>query len=153
MAARRSSKSSKGKGSTEELGPTVVVAVVRHGGRLLVLRRRVSKAVDAGLWEFVSGLVPGLSPPWEAAAGHVRHLVGVTARLVRRGEPFEISDDRGARQVHPFLFEIDAHRPGLRLDMPDHSEVLWIRPADLDRLDTVPGIARNLDALGLGASA
>ena len=128
----------------------VVTAVIRHRGRVLLLRRSARVGSYSGCWAAVSGYLEGRQP-LEQALREVGEETGIAAsalRLVRAGRPFEVVDAGLGRVwcVHPFLFEADA-APDVKLDW-EHEDYRWVRPSDIEGLRTVPRLADALRACG-----
>ncbi len=67
-----------------------------------------------------------------------------------KGEPLELFDEntRMAWRVHPFL--ADVKDPGkIRLNW-ENEEMRWIEPAEIARLETVPGLNQALRLVWTG---
>lgn len=126
----------------------VVTAFLRHQGRVLVLQRSGRVGSYRGRWAAVSGY---LEEP-TALAQALREIdeeTGLAAAdlsLVAEGAPFAVDDPALERRwvVHPFLFDI-ASLPSIRLDW-EHSAYRWVLPVGLAELQTVPSLARALEA-------
>ncbi len=66
-------------------------------------------------------------------------------KLLKRGKPFEVSDDKAGVKwvVHPFLFQIK--EPGkIRIDW-EHTEIRWINPEDINNYEMVPMLKEVLE--------
>ena len=120
-----------------------VTAFLIHDGRVLVLRRR--DQARGGCWASVNGDLE--QSPLDQAYAELRAAIGLDrddVELVTQGEPMHVLDDedRRLRRVHPFLFAIeDTSR--IRFDCPNVQR-RWVWPAEIDQLDTVPGLADAL---------
>jgi 8-oxo-dGTP diphosphatase len=121
------------------VGAVIVNSLVRPTRVLAARRRNVPLA--EGPWEFPGGKVEPGETPREALVREVREELGI--EVVVAGEIDEprcgwvISD---ALRLRLFLaVTADPPHPG-----PDHAEVAWL---DVDRLDVVPGMPVDRDAL------
>jgi 8-oxo-dGTP pyrophosphatase MutT (NUDIX family) len=133
----------------------VVTAFIRHGGRVLLLRRSRRVGSYPGRWAGVSGYLEG-RPPLDQALREIEEETGVGAaqlRLVSAGPPLEVVDSALCRvwSVHPYLFESDA-LPQIRLDW-EHDDYCWVRPTEVELLQTVPRLGDALRACGRAAPA
>ena len=128
----------------------VVACVLRHAGRIALLKRSQAVRSSPGRWHCVTGfLEPGVLP-LEQAMTEIAEETGLDARTVRLvGAPEPLRMERPSQGwvwvVYPFLFE--AASPSLRLDW-EHDEYRWIDPSDLDASDCVPWIRDVWIALG-----
>ena len=135
-----------------EMTDVVTAFIVRpadHGVRVLVLRRSDKVGSYHGKWAGVSGHFESAGP-LDQALTEIEEEVGLppdTVRLLASTPPVEIADEDIGRiwRVHSFLFETTAP-DSVRLDW-EHTELRWVEPQALHRLDTVPGLAPALDAL------
>jgi 8-oxo-dGTP diphosphatase len=120
----------------------VVTCFLMRRGRLLILRRSEKVGTYRCRWAGVSGYIEKGERPVGAAIKEVREETGLAAPgivLIRKGPALPIAFTNFV--VHPFLFEVKKGR--VRLDW-EHSESRWIRPSELGRFGTVPGLADAL---------
>lgn len=114
----------------------VVTAVLRHKGRILLLRRSPRVRAFGGWWSAVSGLLEGDEDPRARARREIREETGIThARLRSTAPPVIAREGATAYLVHPFLFDVPTAR--VRLDR-ENVESRWVRPDSLDKYRTVP---------------
>jgi len=127
----------------------VVTAFVRHGSRVLLVRRSRKVGSYQGLWSAISGYLEEPTPLLQALR-EIREETGLAeqaVRLVVGGPPLEVpAPELGTCWVvHPFLFEID-DPAAVRLDW-ENSELRWVTPEELRQLPTVPALAEALAAV------
>lgn len=129
--------------------PDVVAAVLFHGDRIGLFKRSRLVTGDAGRWHCVTGYLPAGTDPLEHARVELVEETGLDGDdivLVRRGDGLVLPCRRGpAWQVFPFLFR--AARSGLALNW-EHDEYRWVRPAEVDGLETVSWLPDVLAAVG-----
>jgi 8-oxo-dGTP pyrophosphatase MutT (NUDIX family) len=125
----------------------VVTAFLRHGNRVLLVRRSDRVGSYRGLWSAISGYLEEVAP-LQQAFREIEEETGLRAaalRLLAAGEPLEVPAPELTTcwVVYPFLFEIQD--PGaVRLDW-ENTELRWVTPTELRQMSTVPALA---DALG-----
>ncbi len=123
----------------------VVTIFLRHRGKVLLLRRSDRVSTYPNKWAGVSGYLEG--EPLAQAYTELREEISLEREDVSaliRGEPLELFDEntRMAWRVHPFLANVKD--PGkIRLNW-ENEEMRWIEPAEIARLETVPGLNQAL---------
>ncbi len=117
----------------------VVTCILRHGAKVLVLRRSGKVGSYQGQWAGVSGFIEEGESDIEAARREITEEVGLTVTKARRNissQSFRSGDT--VWTVHPFLFDVKTKR--ISTDW-EHDEHRWISPSELPKYDTVPGLA------------
>ncbi len=120
----------------------VVACILRHAGRIALLKRSQAVASAPGRWHCVTGFVDDGVGPLDQALTELDEetgLAGQAVRLVAAPPPLRIERPEQGRiwVIHPFLFETAS--PELRLDW-EHDEYRWIDPSDLATTDCVPWV-------------
>jgi len=123
----------------------VVTCFLETGGKILLLRRSRQVGSYQGKWAGVSGYVE--SSPGEQALIEIQEETSLDTddiRLLKTGEPLIIDDkELGTRWiVHPFLFHVNTPEK-VRIDW-EHKAYRWIKPLDIDKFETVPGLKHTL---------
>ena len=123
----------------------VVTCFLQSGGKILILRRSEQVGSYQGRWAGVSGYIESTAD--EQALTEIREetsLCGEDLKLVKRGKPLAIQDDKLRVQwlVHPYLFQIK-DRDKIKIDW-EHKETRWIDPEDIDNYETVPKLKETL---------
>jgi nicotinamide-nucleotide amidase len=127
----------------------VVTCFLEHDHQILILRRSKKVGTYRRAWAGVSGYLE-TDEPLEQAYTEIREETGLfksSVKLIKQGNPIEVIDKSINRKwiVHPFLFHVtDPDR--LRIDW-EHTEFKWIKPDELTRYKTVPGLKKALDAV------
>jgi len=117
-------------------GKRVVTAILRNRGRILIVRRSEKVGTFRGKWSAISGHIEGREDPKHRAIVEVREETGIRAITFRgAGDAVLARDGTTIYVVHPFLFDTPKRR--VRLDW-ENVEQRWVRPEELDRLETVP---------------
>ena len=115
----------------------VVTAFLRHGGRILLLRRSDAVGTYRGQWGGVSGYAEG--DPDEQVWVEIDEETGLAdaVDLVRTGRPVEFHDADLGRDwtVHPFLFDCE-RRDVVVSD--EHVEYEWVHAPEIRRREAVP---------------
>lgn len=129
--------------------PVVTCFLLRRdqdGDRILVLRRSQRVGTYRGRWAGVSGYLEAPTA-LQQAYREIEEEAGLSAedvRLLAEGESLTVTDESIDTRwtVHPSLFEV--LRPQrFRLDW-EHAEARWVRPEELDGMETVPGLVEAL---------
>ncbi|MEW6143135.1 MAG: nicotinamide-nucleotide amidohydrolase family protein [Chloroflexota bacterium] len=127
----------------------VVTSFLEHGGEVLILRRSKKVGSYQGKWAGVSGYLESNNDEAQARL-EIEQETGLgckAIRLLKKGAPIEVLDrDLGRRWVvHPFLFRVKAPED-IRMDW-EHTETRWIKPSQLSKFPTVPGLKDALEAV------
>lgn len=123
----------------------VVTCFLEHGGKILILRRSGKVGTYRRSWAGVSGYLE--TNDIDQAYTEISEetdLYKKDLKLMKKGEPLEVIDKDLNRKwiVHPFLFHVKAPDK-VKIDW-EHTEARWIKPSELKKYDTVPGLARAL---------
>ena len=125
----------------------VVTCFLEQRKLILILRRSNRVGTYQRAWAGVSGYIE--ADALDQAFTEIREETGLfknNIRLVSQGKTVEVVDQSINRKwiVHPFLFHVlDPDK--IMLDW-EHTESKWIKPADLSKYSTVPGLSRALDS-------
>ena len=126
------------KASDENSGAaavTVVAAVVRRNGKVLVCRRPKGKR-HAGLWEFPGGKVRTDESVEQAVKRELAEELRLTVDSV--GETLFSAQDPGSPFVILFMETTVSGEP----EPLEHDEVRWVRPDALSGLPLAPADRR-----------
>lgn len=124
----------------------VITVFLSHAGKILVLKRSTKVGTYQGYWSGVSGYLER-TDPLDQAYTEISEEVGLSSdqvTLIGREAPLEVVDQVQGRawRVYPFLFAV-REPDQIRLDW-ENTEMRWINPNELSRLQTVPGLAEVL---------
>ena len=124
----------------------VVTCFLEHGGKILILRRSGKVGTYRRSWAGVSGYmeISDLEQAFTEISEETE-LYKKDLKLVKKGEPLDVVD-RNLNQkwvVHPFLFHVKAPEK-IKLDW-EHTEMKWIKPRELTKYSTVPGLKEALN--------
>ncbi|WP_436925842.1 NUDIX domain-containing protein [Halosimplex amylolyticum] len=124
----------------------VVTVFLRNDSDVLLLRRSDAVGSYSDRWGTVAGHAEG--DPDAAALEEIREETGLDpdtdVTLVRRGEPFEVTDaDLGKHWVvHPSLFECASRAVDTNEETVDFE---WVPPTEILRRETVPDLWTSYD--------
>ncbi len=123
----------------------VVTCFLEHGGKILILRRSSKVGTYRRSWAGISGYLE--TNDIDQAYTEISEetdLYKKDLKLMKKGEPLEVIDKDLNRKwiVHPFLFHVKSPDK-VKIDW-EHTETKWIKPSELKKYDTVPGLARAL---------
>ncbi|MFC7141318.1 NUDIX domain-containing protein [Halosimplex aquaticum] len=124
----------------------VVTVFLRNDSDVLLLERSDAVGSYSGRWGAVAGHAEG--GPDAAAREEIREETrldpGTDAALVRRGDPFAVTDaDLGTRWVvHPYLFDCDTRSVDPNEETAAYE---WAPPTAILRRETVPDLWASYD--------
>jgi 8-oxo-dGTP pyrophosphatase MutT (NUDIX family) len=112
----------------------VVAAVIEREGRFLLGKRSAHKTKAPGYWCPISGRVePGESPA-EAVVREVHEETGLAAQALEKVAECDTHD--GSAVIHWWRVQVPPEAPA-RLANDEHSELVWVTPEEMRRLDPV----------------
>lgn len=114
-----------------------VSCVIRHGDKVLLLKRSDQVGTFQGYWAAVSGFIEEGETPPQTAVKELGEETGLSLPIVRQGKVIRVRDRDMIWWIHPFLFEADA--PEVQIDW-EHTEYRWVRPEEMEGYRTVPGL-------------
>ena len=123
----------------------VVTCFLEHGGKILILRRSSKVGTYQRSWAGVSGYMETTDIRQAfTEISEETELYKNDLKLIKKGEPLEVIDRSLNRKwiVHPFLFHVKAPEK-IKIDW-EHTEVKWIKPRELAKYETVPGLDKAL---------
>lgn len=122
----------------------VVTCFLRHGGKILLLKRSSSVGSFRGYWAGVSGFLE--SNPLTQAITEIEEETGLKETditLVKSGDTVSAWDEGYQWIVHPFLFELN-NRKEIALDW-ENEACCWVLPENIPDYKTVPMLVEALN--------
>jgi nicotinamide-nucleotide amidase len=124
----------------------VVTCFLEHSDKILILRRSHRVSTYRRSWAGVSGYMETNDVDQAfTEISEETELYKKDLKLIKKGEPLEVID-KGLNQkwiVHPFLFHVKAPEK-IKINW-EHTESKWIKPGELKKYETVPGLAKALE--------
>jgi predicted aconitase with swiveling domain/8-oxo-dGTP pyrophosphatase MutT (NUDIX family) len=123
----------------------VVTCILRHEGRILILKRSKKVSTNQGMWAGVSGYIEKGESPLQTASKEISEETALTDfKLLKSGDMLRVRSGYRIWCIHPFLFESSS--PEVTIDW-EHTDYRWIDPSDIDDATTVPGFRLLLRSL------
>lgn len=123
--------------------PSVVTCLLKHNGKLLILKRSNKVRTYKGLWGGVAGYVEEDEIPYETAVKEIKEEVGIergNVRLIKKSDPVKFTDCYNGKKydwiIYPFLFTIEKDVK-VKIDW-EHTEFRWILSSEIEKYNTVP---------------
>ncbi len=123
----------------------VVTCFLEHDNKILILRRSNKVGTYRRSWAGVSGYIETSDTDQAyTEISQETQLFKNDVKLIKKGKPVEVIDRNLNRKwiVHPFLFHVRAPDK-IKIDW-EHTEARWIKPNELSKYETVPGLAEAL---------
>lgn len=126
----------------------VVACVVKHRGRILILRRSQEVEVYKDKWSGISGYIGDRELP-EAAYEEIRDETGLRKmdlEFIRELKPIEFSGGGRDWVIHVYLFKSKTKNVKIG---SEHTEYKWMPPEEVENYDTIPKFEQVLELLDL----
>ena len=142
IGKRKNEKSAKVNGGTV----IIAVGIVRYKDKYLVLKRHENSRNYPNLYEPVCGYVKEFESGEECVLREIREESGLNGKILKQGEVFVVTDERGRWVVVPFLAEVDSGSVKLS---SEHTDYKWIKPNELDGNEFIRGIKKDFASVGI----
>lgn len=139
-----------GRINYSEAGTALVVGIVAvRGNRLLLVKRSQNVSFYPGKWNWLSGFIDEAKPLRDFVEQELEEETGITSDNVhdmRFTSRVEITDEALGKTwlIYPVIVRVSADvEPELDWEAEDFA---WVAPGEIDRYETVPGVAGNIHA-------
>ncbi len=109
---------------------TITMAVIKNGDAYLIAKRAATKRFAPNQWEFISGFIDTPETPEETIKRELAEELGADGIIIKKTNPFNVTDDEGKWTVIPFLVELKTKNINARQE--DHSETKWVAANELN---------------------
>ena len=120
--------------------------ILVHGGRVLILKRKLDDDTYPGLWDCVGGHFEKGESAEDCMLREAREEAGQDMKIVKVGPLIEYLDAYGRAVAVPFVLRPD---PEKEVVPSEHSEFRWVKLSELMDYDIVPDLAKALVLFGL----
>jgi isopentenyldiphosphate isomerase len=129
----------------------VINCLVRHKGKILLVRRSDKLNLYPGYWNGVSGFLDDDQSLQSKVREELREELGIEDRKVRSvvlGRIFHQHAPEYGKTwiVHPVLADVDTD--SIKLDW-EAQEYKWVEPKEVRKLSIIPGFEKVLEGVGL----
>lgn len=112
--------------------------------RFLIAKRTEDTEIHPGKWDFPGGKIEDEKPE-EAVLRELKEETGLLGEIIRSGDNFILDTEDGKFDIYPFLVKVDPE-PDLN---PEHTDYKWIELEELQELETVKGLEKDLENVGV----
>jgi 8-oxo-dGTP pyrophosphatase MutT (NUDIX family) len=126
----------------------VVTAVIKHKGKILALQKSDDDWNYPGKWSMCSGYVKEFESAEDTVMREIKEETGLDGKLVGKGRLLHIKDPKRKKSwvLMAFLCKVNSDKVKI---CHENKSFKWIAPKEIYSLDTVPGIVKDLEVLGL----
>jgi ADP-ribose pyrophosphatase YjhB (NUDIX family) len=125
-----------------------VVAIVKNGDKILILKKSSDDWNYPNHWSFCSGFVKEYESGEDNILREIKEETGLKGKIVKTGTVFEKKDTKKKKIwiVKPYICAANSRKVKL---CHENSEFKWIYAKDINKYKCVPGIRQDLSNLGL----
>jgi 8-oxo-dGTP diphosphatase len=112
--------------------------------KFLIAKRTEDTEIHPSKWNFPGGKIED-EEPRDAVLRELKEETGLIGEIIQSGDSFVLDTEDGKFEIYPFLVKVDSS-PELN---QEHTEYRWIDPGELDQLETVKGLKKDLKHVGV----
>ena len=126
----------------------VVTGVVKYKGKILALQKSDDDYNYPGKWSMCSGYVKEFESAEDTVIREIKEETGLFGKIIGKGKLLRIDDKTRKKSwvLMAFLCKVSSDKVKL---CHENKSFKWIHPKEIYSLDTVPGLAKDLEILGL----
>ena len=125
-----------------------VTGIVKNKGKVLILKKSEDDYSYPNRWSFCSGYVKEFEPAEGTVLREIKEETGLNAKITKSGKVIRVYDRNNGKNWVMMVFLCEVSSRNVKLDH-ENSEFSWINYEDIKKYPTVPGLEKNLKALGL----
>ena len=129
---------------TESDAAAVILVFVKCKDEILLLKRSEKVSTHRGVWDVVAGYLDEIKPVKQKVLEELKEESGIDENdilSIHIREGFKSVEKIKKWFVLPVLVELKS-KPDIKLDW-EHTEYKWIKPEELEDLETVPNLAER----------
>ena len=126
----------------------VVTGVVKHKGKILILKKSKDDYNYPNKWSFCSGFVKEYDSGEATVIREIKEETGLDAKIVKTGNIVEVLDEEKGKKwvVAVYLCSVDEDSVKL---CHENVEFKWVLASELKDYGFVPGLSKDLKSLGI----
>jgi 8-oxo-dGTP diphosphatase len=119
-----------------------VKGIIRKGDEILVLKRSEIDNHKPGVWETIGGGIDAEISPEESLRREIREEAGIEVDIIKPFRVFTFRKDTGEFKVG-ITFICDYISGEVKLS-GEHSDYKWIKPAEFEKLESIPSLYEEI---------
>ncbi|MBW2988723.1 NUDIX hydrolase [Candidatus Woesearchaeota archaeon] len=125
-----------------------VTAVIRFKGKFLILKRASDNRHHPDRWSFCSGFAKEFEPAEKACLREVKEETGLDIEIIKTGRIVEVIDKKYGKRWVIAAYLCRPHTSDVKL-CSENTTFRWASLEELKNYNFVPGLAKDLESLGL----
>ncbi len=125
-----------------------VTAVVRHKGKVLILKKSSDDWTYPDKWSFCSGYAKEFQSAEDNILREIKEETGLIGKIIKKGKLIQIEDKKKQKNWIVMAFLCTVNSAKVRLDK-ENADFKWVFPHEVKNYPTVPGLEKDLKVLGL----
>ena len=125
-----------------------VTGIIKNKGKVLILKKSENDYSYPNKWSFCSGYVKEFESAEDTVLREIKEETGLNAKITKSGKLIQVHDKNNGRNWVLMVFLCEAKSRNVKLDH-ENTDFRWINYEDIKKYPTVPGLEKNLKALGL----
>lgn len=127
----------------------VIIIFVKYRDKFLLVKRSAKMLTYQGLWSCLAGFVDDDKSMEDKVKFEIEEELGLKTtdiKEIKKGDTYLFVDDTLDREWIRHLFLVEITSPNIKLSW-EHSELVWITPADAKNYETTPGFNEDLEKI------
>ncbi|QQG52778.1 MAG: NUDIX hydrolase [Candidatus Falkowbacteria bacterium] len=116
-------------------------------GEVLLLRRSANDEFMPGSWDLPGGTVEEREHPLDAATRETEEESGFKVKNLKPLLIYSNWDKKKQKQFVSLIFYTEKYQGSLKLNPDDHNDYIWVKPAKIKKMYTVPYLPEVVRAI------
>jgi 8-oxo-dGTP pyrophosphatase MutT (NUDIX family) len=121
--------------------------IINQRGEILLVRRSANDEFMPGSWDLPGGVVEVREHPVDAAVRETKEEAGLLLANLKPLTIHSIWDAKKKQQFITIIFYTKKYRGRLKLNLNDHDDYIWVKPAKVKAMYGVPYLPQVVQAL------
>jgi ADP-ribose pyrophosphatase YjhB (NUDIX family) len=125
----------------------VVTALITNNDKILILKKSPDDWNYPNKWSFCSGFIKEFEAAEDTIMREIKEETGLSAEIIKEGGIITVEDNIKKKRWIVSVFLCMSTNTEIKLDH-ENTEYKWIKKEEVGNFDFVPGVVKDLHAVG-----